>query len=281
MHTLLIRFALVILLYPATGIAADAIGNALIVKGVVTASGTTGLRTIAKGSEIFLGETISTASDSFVVFTMADDSKISLRPSTELTLEKFSDQSGQEEALFDLLKGGLRAISGAIGKARPEHYQVETEVATVGIRGTDFLVRLCDNDCKEEELEFGALPRQNSAPSGGGSPTRRKQLKKFDSQNNAGSGSFIECKPVAEIKKGLYVAVFDGRIYVRNADQEVELEAVEALFAEDREILCLGEIPHFIMRDNFLSKEPGETITLFNILKNIDEDRQRCEIPEA
>ena len=257
-----------------------AIGNVLIAKGVVTASGGSGLRTLAKGSEVFLGETVSTASDSFVVIKMADKSKISLRPKSEVTLEKFSQEEDKEEALFDLIKGGLRTISGDIGKKRPENYQVETAVATIGIRGTDFLVRLCIDDCVEEEEAYQGLPRQQSGPSGGSASTKKKDILRTE-QDNTQSKTTIDCKPVAEIKHGLYVAVFEGKIYVRTVQEEIELEAVEAMFTQDRETLCLGEIPNFIIQDQFLQKDSEETFTLFNILKNINDDQQWCAVPEA
>ena len=272
---------LLLVLIPSPLFASNSIGNVLIAKGVVTASiSNGGLRTLSKGSEVFLGETVSTASDSFVVLKMNDESKLSLRPSSEITLEKFSEENGKEEALFDLIKGGLRAISGDIGRKRPEQFRVETNIATVGIRGTDFIVRLCENDCSLEELSMNQLPQKN-AGSSGGNPTKRKELKKLNQDDSSTKSSFIECKPAGEIKRGLYVAVFEGKIYVRTATEEIELEAVEALFAEEREMLCLGTLPNFITNDNFLSDNPGETVTLFNILKNIDEERQRCEIPEA
>ncbi|MGI9315829.1 MAG: FecR family protein [bacterium] len=279
----LLRRTFLLLLFVSTMAAAEQpVGAVLLAKGVVTASNSqSGVRTLAKGSEVFLGETISTASDSYVVLKLADNSKLSLRPQSEMNLEKFNQQAGQEEALFDLLKGGLRALSGEIGKKKPEQYRVETSVATVGIRGTDFLVRLCLDDCQAEEFEFGDQSRQKSGPKTGGAATKQKELRKLDQQDNPVGNSFIECKPVAEIKQGLYAAVFEGKIYVRKRTEEVDLEAVEAVFAEETEILCLGEIPHFIMQDDFLSGDPDNTITLFNILKNLDEDQQRCEIPEA
>jgi len=273
-------FCLLVLL-PFKVLANTPVGAVLIVKGVVTASvSNSGLRTLSKGSEVFLGETISTASDSFVVVKMNDSSKVSLRPLSEVVLEKYSEESGKEEALFDLLKGGLRAISGEIGEKRPEQYRVETNIATVGIRGTDFIVRLCENDCSAEELGLGQLPQQQAGPSAG-NPTKRKQLRKLDNNDAAANGSFIECKPVGEIKRGLYTAVFEGKIYVRTAAEEIELEAVEAMFVEDREILCFSVLPNFLIEDEFLRKDQEDVFTLFNILKNVDDAEQHCAIPEA
>ena len=270
-----------VLILPFNSFANTAIGNVILAKGVVTASGVGGARTLAKGSEVFLAETVVTAADSFVVIRMTDASKISLRPKSEMILEKFSEEAGKEEALLDLVKGGLRVLSGGIGKKRPEQFQVETAVATVGIRGTDFLMRLCEGtDCVDEESSYGSLPRQQSGGASGG-PTRKKELRRLGDNKEVTGRSFLDCKPAVEVKTGLYVAVFDGKIFVRRGAEEIELEAVEAVFAEDKEILCLGDIPNFIINDDFLSENPEETFTLYNFLRNIDEDRRQCEIPEA
>ena len=143
------------------------------------------------------------------------------------------------------------------------------------------MVRLCLDDCSAEELGYGDLLRQKSGPVSGGASTKQKELRKLDQQSETIGRSYIECKPVAEVKQGLYVAVFEGKIFVRKDTEEIDLEAVEAIFAEDTETICLEEIPNFIMRDEYLSDDPENTVTLFNILKNIDRNQQRCEIPEA
>ena len=262
--------------------AAEVVGSVLLAKGVVTAGGPgSPARTLAKGSEVHQGETLETASDSFVVVKMLDGSKITLRPRSEVTLEQYSEEPGKEEALFDLVKGGLRALSGTIGKKRPEAYRVETNIATIGIRGTDFIVRLCEDDCRLEELEFGDKPRQPGGGGGGDGGSKRKELLKLGDDNETSNAGFIECRPASEIKRGLYAAVLDGKIYVQRGAERVNMEAVEAILVEDREIICLGDIPHFILSDDYLSENPEETVTLFNILRNIDEDRQQCAIPEA
>ena len=260
--------------------ASAAIGNVLIAKGVVTANGDAGLRTLAKGSEVFLGETISTASDSFVVIKMNDKSKVSLRPKSEIVLETFTEDEGKEEALFDLVKGGLRTISGEIGKKRPENYRVSTTVATIGIRGTDFLVRLCEDDCREEEeTHANADKKQGGSADEGGVP-KKKEIFRNESNNVAGR-SFIECKPGGEIRSGLYSAVFEGGIFIRRGDEVINLEVNEALFVQEQEILCLESIPDFIIKDDFLQKDIEESFTLSNILQNVVNEQQHCEIPEA
>ncbi len=50
-----------------------------------------------------------------------------------------------------LVKGGLRALTGAIAKQNPDAYRVDTPVATLGVRGIEFDVRWCDEQCADKE----------------------------------------------------------------------------------------------------------------------------------
>lgn len=47
-------------------------------------------------------------------------------------------------AFMSLLKGGFRTITGLIGKADKEAYQIKTPVATIGIRGTHYEIAVVD-----------------------------------------------------------------------------------------------------------------------------------------
>ncbi len=67
-------------------------------------------------------------------------------------------QNGASRAFFSLLKGGFRSISGLIGKINQDEYQVTTPVATIGIRGTDYLVVICDATCATDPQIAAVLP---------------------------------------------------------------------------------------------------------------------------
>lgn len=45
---------------------------------------------------------------------------------------------GEEKGFFSLLKGGLRTITGLVGRVNRDRYKVTTGVATIGIRGTGY-----------------------------------------------------------------------------------------------------------------------------------------------
>ncbi|HWY23269.1 MAG TPA: hypothetical protein VNX47_00020, partial [Nevskia sp.] len=67
-------------------------------------------------------------------------------------------QNGASRAFFSLLKGGFRSISGLIGKLNHDEYRVSTPVATIGIRGTDYLVVICDTSCATDPQLQSVLP---------------------------------------------------------------------------------------------------------------------------
>ncbi len=50
-------------------------------------------------------------------------------------------------ALFSLLKGGFRTITGLIGKGEQDVYLLRTPAATIGIRGTDYSATYCSANC--------------------------------------------------------------------------------------------------------------------------------------
>ncbi len=77
---------------------------------------------------------------------------------TPLLTAQQDTQNGASRAFFSLLKGGFRSISGAIGKINHDEYQVATPVATIGIRGTDYLVVICDATCATDPQIVAVLP---------------------------------------------------------------------------------------------------------------------------
>jgi hypothetical protein len=54
---------------------------------------------------------------------------------------------GSGKSFFSLIKGAMRSVTGLIAKADPQTYRVATPVATMGVRGTDFKLVYCNNDC--------------------------------------------------------------------------------------------------------------------------------------
>ncbi len=76
-----------------------------------------------------------------VQLAFIDGGKVSLQPNTIYKINKFAfsgKEDGTEYNFTELVKGGLRTISGLIGHKNRDHYQLKTAVATIGIRGTEY-----------------------------------------------------------------------------------------------------------------------------------------------
>lgn len=143
--------------------AASETGMVMNMDGTMTARGTDGeLREMKIFSKVLLGDTLFMGRDSYARVKFADGGQISLQPGSQLRVETYhfnAQEPDKDNAGFNLLKGGLRAISGLIGKrGDPDSYGVKAETATVGIRGTHFGVLICKNNCTDLRTADGKPP---------------------------------------------------------------------------------------------------------------------------
>ena len=118
------------------------VGRVQFVHGDVQIVGAAGVRrAMLQREAVYEGDTLISAKSGYAQLRMVDDAVIALRPDTVLRVDTYhyhADQhDGSERGFFFLLKGGFRAITGAIGRNNKLNYLVTTPVATVGIRGTD------------------------------------------------------------------------------------------------------------------------------------------------
>ena len=96
---------------------------------------------LASGQRIEAGSMIKTGSSSNVSLRFDDGQMLALSPNASFFLNeyKFTPHKPEESNFIgSLLKGGLRAVTGIIGEKNKDNVSFKVEVATVGIRGTDF-----------------------------------------------------------------------------------------------------------------------------------------------
>ena len=107
-------------------------------------------RFLGIGEQLQENAVVVVAKESFVMLEFRDQTRVTLRPNTVFKVEAYADDT-PENVRFGLAKGGLRAVSGAVGKRRPEVVRINTTSAWIGVRGTEFDARLCELDCEAEE----------------------------------------------------------------------------------------------------------------------------------
>lgn len=125
-------------------------GTVSALRGQVEAVGADGTaRTLVLEDPVYSGDVISTGLNSMVRVHFTDRSIMFLRPSSTMAVHDYfySGDPEQDRNAFSLVKGGFRAVAGAVGQASPDNYRIDTPVATIGIRGTDHEGRYCADDC--------------------------------------------------------------------------------------------------------------------------------------
>jgi hypothetical protein len=112
-------------------------GMATIVRQGQTMSATVGL-------EIWENDTLRTGPDGSVGVKFSDDTLLSLGPESALVIDRFlfAPREGKFSIVLRMMKGTAAYLSGIISKLAPDSAHFETPTASIGIRGTRFVVRV-------------------------------------------------------------------------------------------------------------------------------------------
>jgi hypothetical protein len=112
-------------------------GTATIVRQGQTISATVGL-------EIWENDTLRTGPDASIGLVFNDDTLLSLGPESVFVIDEFvfAPREGKFSIVFRMLKGTAACLSGLISKLAPESAHFKTPTASIGIRGTKFVVKV-------------------------------------------------------------------------------------------------------------------------------------------
>jgi hypothetical protein len=118
---------------------------------------------LGQGLALHEGDRLTTADSAFSIVRLQDGTQMTLRPNTELVLQRYRFQADapDNQMVLRLLRGGVRTISGSMAKSSPDAAQLQTRWGDLQIRGTDFDARLCGSDCKAQVVGNGQVPRPN------------------------------------------------------------------------------------------------------------------------
>src|SRR5439155_24590165 len=97
---------------------------------------------LRQGDEVMQGATVTTGAQSSAVLRFADGQVAALTANSQMAITeyKYESQTGAGSVLLSLVRGGMRAITGLIGKAHPTPVSYRAATATIGIRGTDVTI---------------------------------------------------------------------------------------------------------------------------------------------
>ena len=144
-----------------SGSATAGVGTVTHLSGILSAKGSAGAsKVLSVKSEVNEGDLLTTETETYARVKFVDGAEIVLRPGTQLRVAAYSFQEAKpqnDSAFFSLIKGGLRAVTGLLGKRSQDKVGFTTNTATIGIRGTHFGALLCQNDC-------GGVPTTGGKP---------------------------------------------------------------------------------------------------------------------
>jgi len=122
----------------------DIVGEVLTAIGASRIISVTGqAQTGTRGVGVRAGDRVETAVGGHVHIRFVDGGLVSVRPLSRLQIEDYRNGDAQRSAAikFRLEEGVMRSVTGAWGEAQRDHFRLNTPIAAIGIKGTDFVVR--------------------------------------------------------------------------------------------------------------------------------------------
>lgn len=127
---------------------ADPVGKVILTTGYFTAVNKNGVsRDLLRGADVYLGDILMTQKGRAQI-RFFDEALITLEPATELRVTHYyyKTESQPNHSQLDLLKGGLRMVTGLITSSRPDAHKVVTPVAVMSVRGTTYDMQMVEKD---------------------------------------------------------------------------------------------------------------------------------------
>ncbi|MBM4341247.1 MAG: hypothetical protein FJ110_17085 [Deltaproteobacteria bacterium] len=96
------------------------------------------------GLDIWEKDTLQTGRNGSIGIVFSDDTFLSMGPGSILTVDEFvfAPRQGKFSIVLRMLKGTAAYLSGLISKLSPDAAYFKTPTASIGIRGTRFLIKV-------------------------------------------------------------------------------------------------------------------------------------------
>ena len=182
------------------------------------------IKVLALRSEVEQGDTLVSEKNTYALIKFIDNSEITLRPDSSFKIESFAYDEGKpqgDSATFSLVKGGLRSVTGLMGKRNKEKFSLKTPTATIGIRGTTFIAHYVPPP-----------PPDGAAPRNGG-------VQDLLNLGKAADGT-------VSLPPGLHLSVSEGAIIVTNNGGALGFQAGQ-----------FGYVPHANQPPVVVTANPG------------------------
>lgn len=118
-------------------------------------------RVLSLQSAVLQGDSLSTEAGTYARIRFNDGGEVVLRPNSQFQVSAYRYnllKPEEDNAVFKLVKGGMRAVTGLLGRRSMDKLQYQTTTATIGIRGTNLGAQLCNDDCNDIPTITGTPP---------------------------------------------------------------------------------------------------------------------------
>ena len=99
-------------------------------------------RKLSISSPVYLGDKVVTGENGSVRLHMIDEAILDLRCFSIMVIEEYALNNSSRKSILNLLQGSLKKITGKIGKMTEDVYELKTPLASVGVRGTEYALRV-------------------------------------------------------------------------------------------------------------------------------------------
>jgi hypothetical protein len=139
MKRLSVLLAFVTLLFAELALAQGAAVVTSVTGSAQVQTGSSTPRVLRQGDEVRQGDTVATGANSSLVLKFDDGEVAALTQNSRMTITayQFQPEARTGNVLLSLINGGMRAITGLIGRTQPERVAYRAATTTIGIRGTD------------------------------------------------------------------------------------------------------------------------------------------------
>ena len=135
--------ALIVFMFATAALAAE-VGEVKVVKGAAHIERGAERLAVRPGMPVQQSDKVVTGADGTVGITFSDSSLLSIGPDSRFAIDRYAFDSTTHAGRFDstLSKGTLAVVSGKMVKQSPEAMKVRTPSSIMGVRGTEFVVKI-------------------------------------------------------------------------------------------------------------------------------------------
>ncbi|OOV86969.1 FecR family protein [Oceanospirillum linum] len=111
------------------------------------------------GDNLYPGDSLTTYSSGYLHLRFVDNALLSMRPESTLSIDTYNYDPNSPElsaVRFNLKEGMARSVSGSAAKHDHQKFRLNTPIAAIGVRGTDFTV-LANQDTVRTFVSEGAI----------------------------------------------------------------------------------------------------------------------------